>query len=172
MCTSCLGIATQEGNRVASVVLVSLVLVERQELENLDPELMRAAGGVIVRINAEGHVEFAVCHRPERSDWSFPKGKLDGDETFEQAALREVEEETGLVCRMGPFIGTTQYVHRKGRNKVVAYWAMTVVAGEFVPNDEVDQVVWCDLSHAELLLTYPRDRELLPRTLEVLRLPA
>lgn len=151
---------------------VSLVVVDREELDDLDPALMRAAGGVIVRMGDEGQVEFAVCHRPERSDWSFPKGKLDEGETFEQAALREVEEETGLVCRMGPFIGTTQYVHRKGRNKVVAYWAMTVVAGEFVPNEEVDQVVWCDLSHAELLLTYPRDRELLVRTLEVLRLPA
>ena len=48
---------------------------------------------------------------------------------------------------------------------------MTVVAGEFTANEEVDQMLWCDLTHAELLLTYPRDRELLPRVLEVLSLP-
>ena len=42
-----------------------------------------------------------LIHRPRYDDWSFPKGKLDPGETHRQAALREVEEETGLRCRTG-----------------------------------------------------------------------
>ena len=52
---------------------------------------VRAAGGVVIR---DGLV--AVVHRPRYDDWSLPKGKLDEGETFEEAALREVWEETGL----------------------------------------------------------------------------
>jgi 8-oxo-dGTP pyrophosphatase MutT (NUDIX family) len=53
---------------------------------------IRAAGGVVVR---DGRI--AVVHRPKYDDWSLPKGKLDAGESWEEAALREVEEETGLT---------------------------------------------------------------------------
>ena len=57
-----------------------------------EPEVL-AAGGVVVRDD-----KIAVVHRPKYDDWSLPKGKLDPGEGFEAAALREVEEETGLRC--------------------------------------------------------------------------
>ena len=108
----------------------------------------------------EDVLEIALVHRPVHHDWSFPKGKLEVGESFEEAALREVLEETGLACRTLRFLGHTEYVDRKGRPKAVAYWVMAVEAGSFVPNGEVDELRWVTLTEAGYLLSYPRDREL------------
>ena len=124
-------------------------------------EVVRAAGGIVIRRGPGGWREVAVVHRPGREDWSFPKGKLEPDEGLEACALREVLEETGLVCRLGRFIGHTQYRDRKDRPKVVAYWVMEAEGGAFMANDEVDEVRWVRLDGAGELLSYERDRELL-----------
>ena len=124
-------------------------------------ELIRAAGGLLVRRTSDGALEVAVVHRPERIDWSFPKGKIEPGETLEECAIREVFEETGLHCRLGPFIGHTGYRDRWDRPKVVAYWAMVVERGAFVAGREVDELRWTDLAEAARLLTYDRDRDLL-----------
>src|SRR5690606_9539832 len=81
------------------------------------PEV-RAAGGLVWRetVLADEHgdttaaVEFILVHRPRYDDWSFPKGKLDKGETFEAAAVREVAEETGLVCTLGHELPSTEYI--------------------------------------------------------------
>jgi 8-oxo-dGTP diphosphatase len=122
-------------------------------------DVVRAAGGLVVR-RTNGDLEIAVVHRPVHQDWSFPKGKLEEGETFEEAALREVQEETGMACRLVRFIGHTEYIDRKGRPKAVAYWVMVPLAGVFVRNDEVDELRWLGLERASHLLSYPRDREL------------
>jgi 8-oxo-dGTP diphosphatase len=115
-----------------------------------------AAGGVVMR---DGQV--AVVHRPRYDDWSLPKGKLDPGETFEQAALREVEEETGLRCRLDRELPAVEYEVR-GRPKLVRYWLMEVVSDPgFEPNDEVDQLRWLSPADAAALLTYDRDRGVL-----------
>lgn len=124
-------------------------------------ELVRAAGGVVLRMLSPGRWEVAVVHRPGRDDWSLPKGKLDPGETFEHCALREVEEETGMRCQLARFVGCTEYRDRRGRLKSVAYWLMTPGEGEFTPSDEVDEVRWLELPIAERALTYERDRDLL-----------
>jgi 8-oxo-dGTP pyrophosphatase MutT (NUDIX family) len=121
---------------------------------------VRAAGGLIFRHRGD-QWQILLVHRPLQEDWSFPKGKLDGGESLEDAARREVLEETGLVCRLLQFVGETEYIDRKGRPKVVAYWAMAPESGTFVANDEVDEVEWLDLPSAELRLSYDRDRALL-----------
>ena len=115
---------------------------------------VKAAGGVLVR---DGRV--ALVHRPEYDDWTLPKGKLDPGEGFEEAALREVEEETGLRCELGAELPRTHYEDSKGRPKVVRYWQMTPVSGEFEPNEEVDELRWLTPAEAAELLTYERDRE-------------
>jgi 8-oxo-dGTP pyrophosphatase MutT (NUDIX family) len=123
-------------------------------------QVVRAAGGLVVR-RSSGLLQIAIVHRPGRVDWSFPKGKLEPGEDFVGCALREVCEETGLRCRIVRFVGHTRYRDRKDRPKVVAYWAMEVVAGTFVVNDEVDELRWLSVEEALALLTYERDRELL-----------
>jgi 8-oxo-dGTP diphosphatase len=123
---------------------------------------VEAAGGVVLR-GLGGAREVCVVHRPNYDDWTLPKGKLDAGETFEQAALREVWEETGLRCRLGGELPSTSYRDQKDRPKLVRYWLMEV-EGElpaFEPNDEVDELRWLSLPEAAELLTYDRDRELL-----------
>ena len=117
---------------------------------------VRAAGGVVVR---DGLV--ALIHRPRYDDWTLPKGKLDNGETFEEAALREVWEETGLRARLVRELPSVNYEVR-GRPKVVRYWLMEVESDEgFVVNDEVDQVRWVEPAEARALVTYDRDRDVL-----------
>jgi 8-oxo-dGTP pyrophosphatase MutT (NUDIX family) len=118
---------------------------------------VKAAGGVVHRDGA-----VAVAHRPRYDDWSFPKGKLDRGETWERAALREVQEEIGLRCRLGEELEPAQYDTRNGR-KVVRYWMMEPLSGGFAPNEEVDEVRWLSPAEAERLLSYDHDRALARR---------
>ena len=105
-------------------------------------------------------------HRPRYSDWTFPKGKVKNGERDEVAAVREVEEETGLRCGLGRELASTRYVDPKLREKTVRYWAMESCSGTFEPGEEVDQVVWLATPAAAGLLTYDRDREVLRSLLE------
>jgi 8-oxo-dGTP pyrophosphatase MutT (NUDIX family) len=125
------------------------------------PVTIRAAGGVVCRRGPGGLTEVAVVHRPVQDDWTLPKGKLDGGETAEQAALREVEEETGMRCQLVRPAGGTAYVDRRGRDKIVCYWIMRPLAGRFQPNGEVDALRWLTVDEALAQLTYPVDRALL-----------
>ena len=126
---------------------------------------VRAAGGLVLR-GRGAERELVVVHRPRYDDWSLPKGKVDPGETDEECALREVWEETGLSCRLGRELPATRYVDRKGRSKGVRYWEMEVTDGDFVANDEVDELRWLGLDPALALLSYAHDRALVTQVLE------
>ena len=124
-----------------------------------EPEIL-AAGGVVCRRGDDGRPKVAVVYRLKYGDWTLPKGKLDPGETFEQAALREVEEETGLRCRLGRRLEDTHYRDRHDRPKVVKWWQMEVESGEFTPNNEVSELEWLTAEEARKRLSYERDMEL------------
>ena len=139
----------------------------RDDLELAEAEAeVRASGGVLLRDQGEGTV-VAVIHRPKYSDWSLPKGKLEDGESWEEAALREVEEETGFRCELGAELPSVSYLDRKGRKKLVRYWLMTPTEGEFSSHGEVDEMRWLSGPDARELLTYEHDHELVQRALEV-----
>ncbi|HEX2054129.1 MAG TPA: NUDIX hydrolase [Actinomycetota bacterium] len=139
--------------------------LELRRFTDRDPTV-RAAGGVVSRISRNGAVEVLIVHRPRYDDWSFPKGKLEPGETEQQCAIREVREETGLLCEPVAELTGTSYVDRKGRPKTVRYWSMRVVSGRFQPNSEVDDAVWADLDEAGRLLTYRHDLSMVEELME------
>jgi 8-oxo-dGTP diphosphatase len=116
---------------------------------------VRAAGGVVVR---DGRV--ALVHRPKYDDWSLPKGKLDKGERWEDAALREVREETGLRCTLCEELEPIEYIDPKGRPKTVRYWRMRALDGTFEPNAEVDELRWLPADEALAQLSYEHDHGL------------
>jgi 8-oxo-dGTP diphosphatase len=122
-------------------------------------EEVRAAGGVLVN----GRGEVAVIYRPKYGDWTFPKGKLEPGESWEDAAVREVEEETGYRCKREDELGSVSYLDRHGRPKRVRYWRMRVRDGDFSPNREVSDLHWLSPSRAAGRLSFDRDREILAR---------
>lgn len=127
--------------------------------------VVEAAGGVLWRPTDDGP-EFAVVHRPKYDDWSLPKGKLDAGETHEQAAVREVREETGFTATLERSLPDVSYDDAKGRPKRVRYWAMRAIDGSFAANDEVDRLQWLPGARARTMLTYDRDRDLLDTLLD------
>lgn len=142
----------------------------RDDFESGDgePEI-RAAGGVVVRKDGKGK-RVAVIHRPKYMDWSLPKGKLERGEGWQEAALREVEEEIGYKARPTAELPSISYLDRKGRHKQVRYWLMEPLEGGFEPHGEVDELRWLTRDEADELLTYPHDRELVHKALRRHRL--
>lgn len=128
-----------------------------------------AAGCVLWRRSpvTEG-IELALVHRPKWADWSHPKGKLKREETFADAAVREVREETGMTCALGSVLPTARYL-AQGCRKEVRYWSAEAMGGAFVPSGEVDRMVWLPPAAARERLTHERDKKLVTDLLDVLR---
>jgi 8-oxo-dGTP diphosphatase len=137
-----------------------------QPADRLTP--IRAAGVVLWRRSPyDGRLEIALIHRPRYDDWSHPKGKLKKNEGAAQAALREAAEETGMECVLGPPLPTSHYLV-SARPKEVRYWAAEATGGVFVPNREVDRMLWLPPGMARDRLTHERDRPLVDALLRTL----
>jgi 8-oxo-dGTP diphosphatase len=121
----------------------------------------RAAGAVVHRSTKRGP-EVLLIHRPRYRDWSLPKGHLDNGESFEEAAVREVEEETGYSGALGNPIGAIGY-RTSSKQKVVRYWLLEADKGKFEPNKEADKAKWLPWDAARKLATYTRDVNVLRR---------
>jgi 8-oxo-dGTP pyrophosphatase MutT (NUDIX family) len=122
---------------------------------------VRAGGGVVWRRVDEG-IEVLVIHRPRYRDWSFPKGKTKNGERDEDAAVREVAEEVGLTCELGPELASTTYRDARGRKKTVRYWAMALPEGrDPIAGDGVDEWRWLPPDEAARELTWERDLDVL-----------
>ena len=118
-----------------------------------------AAGAVVTRAG-KNEIEFLLIFRKYRGDWTFPKGKVDPGEHLLTAAVREVREETGFAVSLGVPLPTQTY-EVDGLRKDSHYWVAQKLAGEFVSNDEVDEIAWLSFGQAKAKLTYKHDQEVL-----------
>lgn len=122
--------------------------------------LILAAGCVLWRVGPEG-LEVLLVHRPRYDDWSWPKGKLEAGETFAQAAVREVAEETGLSARLGVPLPTARYRLGDTTDKEVRYWAAAGGPGQAPAAPmplEVDESRWVPATDAATMLSRRGDR--------------
>lgn len=124
-------------------------------------EPIRAAGAVLWREAPGGGREVALVHRPDRQDWTLPKGKVKNGEHVLDAAVREAAEETGLRPVLGRRLPPQRYL-RDGWPKLVDWWvARPSGESSFTPNEEIDAVEWCAPAEARERLTYDHDVQVL-----------
>lgn len=128
-------------------------------------DTIEAAGGLLWRESSRGR-ELLVIHRARYDDWTLPKGKLQPGERWQEAAVREVAEETGYQARVVGAAGSVRYTVR-GVPKVVRFWHMAPVgASEFRPSEEVAGIGWLVVGEAIRKLTYPKERDLVQRAIK------
>ncbi len=128
---------------------------------------IRAAGGLVWRTSNDRR-EILVIHRARYDDWTLPKGKLKEGERWEDAAAREVGEETGYRVEIASFAdGLFYYV--SAIPKTVLFWNMSVRgriprSGRITDSpDEGDRVEWLTLEKALQRMTYQNEKELVAR---------
>ncbi len=131
--------------------------------------VIEAAGGVVECPTPDGP-RYAIIRRDRYGpEWALPKGKRDPGEGWQETALREVAEETGLRPRIVGIAGAAGYLAGEAP-KLVLYWHMVVEppTPPFAPNDEVVELLWLSPAEAIDRLDHPEERSVL-RLLEARR---
>lgn len=131
-----------------------------------------SAGGLVVDTEQMAAAIIGRLDRKGRMVWSFPKGHLEAGETAEQAAIREVFEETGLTARVQEPLGDIAFwfmLDGKRIHKTVNHFLMICEGGELSDADlEVDAVEWIALSEVSARLAYADERALVTKALTIL----
>lgn len=128
----------------------------------VDPPVVKAAGGILQRSTPRGD-EVMVVYRNRHQDWTLPRGKVKDGESFQEAAMREVLEETGCSCRIGNYLGTISYSDN-GVPKVVLFWKMTLVDEKGARNsEEIGEALWLSVAAAIERLSHAQEKSLLSR---------
>jgi len=128
-----------------------------------------SAGGVVVDGDRVAVIVPVKRSADGRRVLGLPKGHLDGDETPEQAARREVAEETGIAGRLVEELGDVDYIYeRRGRRiaKTVRFFLFRYCSGDVADHDhEIEDARWMSLEQASRELTYPGEREMVRRAI-------
>lgn len=145
-----------------------------EDIGTVTPKREVSAGGVVFRRGDLG-VEVALASRLTRAGdlvWGLPKGRVDAEETFEQTAVREVREETGLEAEIEASLGRISYAYvwEKTRiSKVVHFFLMRATGGDIDDHDdEMEEVRWFALADAIDAAAYDSERDVLLRAAEKL----
>lgn len=135
-----------------------------------------SAGGVVFR-RSGFETEIAIVHVVPEMRWQLPKGIIDKGETIEDAALREVREESGIVAELLAPIETIEYWFTADRNgqrrryhKFVHFFLMRYVSGDTADHDdEVDEARWVTVEDALAMLEFKSERDVVSKAAEIIR---
>lgn len=137
-----------------------------------------SAGGVIVAVR-DGHAYVAVIARRNRGgrlEWVLPKGHLEGAETAEEAAVREIFEETGIFGRVLRHLASIDYWfsgHDRRVHKVVHHFLLEALSGAITvendPDQEAEKAEWVRMDRVSARLAYPNERRIIGSTSQLLR---
>ena len=180
----------------------------RRRIDDSMAKIVEAAGGIVYRRRTDfpgwmkfsdsgrpnpatapesllENLELCVVHRPKYDDWSWPKGKLEPNESSLHTAVREIGEETGAQVSLGPLLGEVTYQladegarlrreHGEGPVKHVVFWMATLLDTQvatrrriaFGPihrpdTGEIDHAAWVGVERARQLLTHSSDQDVL-----------
>tara|TARA_B100000029_G_scaffold516335_2_gene628810 strand:+ start:1807 stop:2235 length:429 start_codon:yes stop_codon:yes gene_type:complete len=130
-----------------------------------------SAGGVVWRRSGLT-TEIVLGYVAKENRWGLPKGTTEEGETLVETALREVQEETGLLVELGEKIGVIEYwftSNQKRFHKCVHHWLMQPAQGDFLNRDyEFDEVTWKPITEAYSLLTFETEKEILEKAEKML----
>jgi len=136
-----------------------------------------SAGGLVVR-RVDGQAEAAIIARRNRAgrlEWCLPKGHLEGDETPEEAAVREISEETGILGTIVAPLGVIDYWFSgddRRVHKVVHHYLLRALGGSLTvdrdPDREAEDAAWVPLALLPTRLSYPNERRLAEAALDAL----
>jgi len=135
-----------------------------------------SAGGLVIdSTGTQGLLIGRIDHKGatgKRLLWSLPKGHIEAGETPEQAAIREVAEETGITSSITKSLGVIDFWFMAGGqriHKTVHHFLFTEVSGELTPQmSEVDEVAWFPLTEIVDRLAYPDEKKLIARSAELI----
>ena len=130
-----------------------------------------SAGGIVIKDGLVLMIRNAAMKDPAKAYWGFPKGHIEKGERSEEAAIREVREETRIRVRIETKLGDSQYIFSRSGERIlksVVYYLLKYVSGEVKPQEEeVLAVKWFDPEEALELLTFKKDREFLQKALKL-----
>lgn len=139
----------------------------RRHRRRRDTSYETSAGGMAVRTIDGAPAVAIIGRRRGRLRWSLPKGHVEAGESLEQAAVREVREETGISASVLRRLGTMEYTFTEAGqriHKTVHHFLMRAVSGELSDEDpEVSEVAWVALDELPGRLAYPAERRLARR---------
>nr|WP_120004059.1 NUDIX hydrolase [Nesterenkonia muleiensis] len=137
-----------------------------------------SAGGVVITPASKGFdvAIIARYNRGGRLEWCLPKGHPEGNETYQEAAVREVEEETGIAGSILTDLGSIEYwftvpTHRV--HKTVHHFLLEAVGGELTiekdPDHEAVDVAWVNLDELDRILSFPNERRIVQTAQQVIQ---
>lgn len=130
-----------------------------------------SAGGIVLKNRQVLLIKNAALRDPKKAYWGFPKGHIDSGEKSEEAAVREIKEETDIEAKVIKKLGDSRYIftNKNGEKvfKVVIYFLMKYVSGDLKPQElEIMEVGWYNPEAASEMLSFKKDKEFLEQALK------
>ncbi len=124
---------------------------------------LHSAGGVVYKIEAS-QVKWLIIKPAGRDEWRLPKGLIEKNETSVRTAIREVQEEGGVLANIREKVGTISYFYTQDGEKIlkeVIFFLMEAMAGDTEEHDnEVEEAVFLPFDEAYSRLTYDTEKEI------------